>query len=285
MSNIFITYPPQNDNAAFAGQNGDGSHLSWFSEIDEANLAYSIDGGVFSTASDMPFILDYTTSTFFDAPSVGQYQVIVTNGNLFESNHISLGGVNFETADVRNIEVTTDFGDGNGDTVVASLDTSSRKSFYNDKPLMLLFDAIYNIVTFKVKFTTGVLQSKGVRIATLYSSKTMEFPNQPAIGFKKGKWNTSDKARVSRRQNNAFGRSTVKRMGTEEVVTINAIPEIFMDEEWTELIAKFLYVPVFFSWDLLKAPLDTMYGDFTFEDAVYTQSLYSEIKFKIQGVA
>lgn len=286
MSNISIIKSQSLASATYAGNNGYGAQLSYYNELSMANISKTYyDGISYVSDVDLDYLNDYLSTTTYVSKNLGDLslQFEDTSGT-FESNHIALGGVNFNNADITSIKVYISNGI-DPYTIVSDFDTSNRKYFYNNKPLMILFDAVYSdIVSIRVDLIAGGLQTVPVSLTTLYSGKTLEFPTTPAVGFQKGSWNTDDEVVTSIRQNNAFGASTIRRKGTTEVVTIPVVPYEFMDEEWASFIRKFQRVPTFFSWDLGNFPLDTIYGVFDFQKASFTTSTYSEIKFKVSGV-
>jgi hypothetical protein len=279
-----VIKPPITNNAAFAGNNGKGSHLSWVSDLPLMTKNVITPEGSLLQDPNIDFVTDYLSTTRYTSLTPGGLQLQFTEEGALPVtvNHVAMGGVNFASGDVISVEI---YLKGTGSYVLEkSFDTSSRKSFYDNKPFMIILDNIYDAFGIRVKFITGQAQSQNVSVATIYAGKTLEFPNQPAIGFKKGSWNTDDEPRNSRRQNNSFGASTVKRQGTTENVTIPVVPSEFMDTEWTEFVRLYEYVPVFFSWDTLNFPLDVIYGNMKFNDSNYSSSLYSQISFNVKGI-
>lgn len=282
MSLITVIEPPLTNNQAFAGKNGKGSHLSYRSELPNLTSRFALAGGGDVADDKIDFVNDFMSTTSYFAQGLGTLELFFFGPSLFDANHVAMAGVNFQTADIRSIDFVVDF--GSGDEVVKTFDTSSRVSFYDDKPFVLLLDNIITISNVRIVFNVGDAQIRPVEVSNLHVSKTLEFPNQPAIGFKKASWNTADEPRSSRRQNNEFGASTVKRQGTEERAVIPSVPYQFMDTDWTRFVKEFEYLPCFFSWDLLNFPLDTIYGNLTFNDVSYRSSLYSEISLIIKGI-
>lgn len=284
-----VLQPPVTDNQAFLGKNGKGSQMSWYSVLTDPNFSksYSPNGSGYVSDPNLDFLTDYLSTTSYVAQDSGDlYLRFDKDDGLsfpFECNHISIGGLNFESADITEVTLSLNV-NGIDFSINKSINTSSRATFFDGKPLMLMLDGVYNTVQLLVIIKTGSAQVSNVKLATIYAGRTIEFPTQPAIGFKKGSWNTNDEPRFSRRQNNAFGASTVKRQGTEEKVTIPVVPIEFMDNEWKDFVRTYEYVPVFFSWSLLDFPLDTIYGNLSFQDASFSSSLYSQLSFNVRGV-
>lgn len=290
MSLISVIQPPLTNNAAYAGLNGKGAQLSWkslLSDKSRVRARYLNSSDVLIEDSDLDYLLDYmTTTTYTSKTSSGMSLEFDNVGSVvipLEINHVAFGGLNFQSADITKITAYIDV-DGSGFAVSKEIDTSSRVSFYDGKPFMFMFDAIYNAQKLRVVIETGEAQVENVLLSVIYSGRTMEFPRKPAIGYQKGSWNTEDEHRFSRRQNNAFGASTIKRQGTEEKVTIPFVPTEFMDTEWKDFVRTYEYVPVFFSWSLDDFPLDTIHGNIVIDNASYVSSLYSQLSFTVKGV-
>lgn len=240
------------------------AHLAW------ENKAITEDSILSVTSDDAGkiYLNDGLTTNAWKPGTTSSTATFTTIG-IGDVNYIGITGVNWESSSAS-VAI-----DENGTPIGAA------SGLRDNQPLFIVFPAI----TFASKIFNFVFtSSSNLEVGEIAYGETLRLPRNVSVGYGPGRWDTQDIVSTSNTENNQFGRSTVRKRGTTETFTINAVDIDFMENDYVNFIRNATGLPVFFAWSDKSANYGT-YGHWKPRKPTFESSFFSSFSLDISGVS
>lgn len=146
-------------------------------------------------------------------------------------------------------------------------------------PRLLTFDDVTHSDYIIRVVTSGVL-----RFGQIAISQAMELPTAPTLGMELGKFNNADEVQNAITTGTALARSTLNPNVRPSIFPYEAVPIQWLRDNWINFANNHTGGLVWFLWDSVLEPNDTVFGTWEANNIRYDNSTFTNLRLTITGL-
>lgn len=146
-------------------------------------------------------------------------------------------------------------------------------------PRMLTFDTVR-----RNRFIIRIINGGQIRIGQMALSEAMSLPTAPTLGMELGKFNNADEVQNAITTGTALARSTLNPNVRPSVFPYEAVPIQWLRDNWINFANNHTGGLVWFLWDSILEPNDTVFGTWEANNIRYDNSTFTNLRLTITGL-